>query len=42
LPILEDSWKNGGVTTEEWRAILRDVLHLEQVVKREEPKPSTK
>jgi len=24
-------WKSGGITTQEWRAILRDMLHLEQV-----------
>jgi len=31
MPVLEDSWKSGGITTQEWRAILRDILHLEQV-----------
>lgn len=31
LPTLEDSWKSGGITTREWRAILRDMLHLGQI-----------
>jgi len=31
MPVLEDTWKSGGITTQEWRAILRDMLHREQV-----------
>jgi len=31
MPVLTDTWKGGGITTQEWRAILRDILHLEQV-----------
>jgi len=36
LPVLEDSWKNGGIETSEWRAMLREVLHLKQLSGRDE------